>query len=118
VNTNAHGWQPALPGLTLPGADPAAGSPLLDAARATIDALDGAGLLQARHTLGVQLVLTLAGSIDANLRRDGKVTVAISQAARQLQDALAALPEPVVDDEDPLALFLGERARIGREALT
>jgi hypothetical protein len=113
-----HPWQPTLPGLTLPGTDTVGGSPLSNAARATIEALDAAGLLEPRHTLGVQLVLTLAGSIDANLRRDGKVTVAISQAARQLQDALAALPEPVIGEEDPLALFLRDRAGIARDVLT
>jgi len=113
-----HPWQPTLPGLTWDQGADSTSSPLSVAARATIEALDGAGLLEARHTLGVQLVLTLATSIDANLRRDGKVTVAISQAARQLQDALAALPVPVVDQTDPLAVFLGERAVIRREALT
>lgn len=112
-----HPWQPTLPGLTLGTTAAGGASPLSVAARATIAALDEAGLLEARHTLSVQLVLTLAESIDANLRRDGKVTVAISQAARQLQDAVAALPVPLVDDADPLALFLGERARIAREAM-
>jgi hypothetical protein len=110
-------WQPPLPGLTWDTPSAAGDSPLSEAARATIDALNGAGLLEPRHTLSVQLVLTLASSIDVNLRRDGKVTVAISQAARQLQDALAALPVPVVDEADPLAVFLGERAGIAREAL-
>jgi hypothetical protein len=114
---DSHPWQPTLPGLTWDATAGVGDSPLSRAARATIEALDGAGLLEARHTLGVQLVLTLAASIDANLRRDGKVTVAISQAARQLQDALAALPAPVVDDGDPLAAFLGERAVIRRDVL-
>jgi hypothetical protein len=110
-------WQPTLPGLTLGATDVAGGSPLTVAAQATIEALEAAGLLEPRHTLAVQLVLTLASSIDSNLRHGGKVTVAVAQAARQLQDALAALPVPAVGDVDPLAVFLGERARIGREVL-
>jgi len=103
--------------LTLDATAGVEGSPLSVAARATVEALDGAGLLEPRHALAVQLVLTLAESIDSNLAGGGRVTVAVAQAVRLLQDALAALPVPVVGEVDPLTVFLRERGRIAREAL-
>lgn len=110
-------WQPMLPGLTIGVPATSGVSPLARAAQATIAALEAQGLLEDRHTLAVQLVLTLAESIDKNLTRDGKVTVAISQAMKQLQDALGALPVPVVDAGDPLGIWMDDRHALAARVL-
>lgn len=86
-------YQPTFPDLD---DAPAIGSPseLEEAARASIRALDAAGLLKPRHALTVHLILSLARSLGAEMQR-GKITVAMSQATKQLLDAWATLPEPI-----------------------
>ena len=85
-------WQPSLPGLTL-GSSGTTPSELETAARATIQALDEGGLLEPRHALTVQLILGLSRSLGRDMAM-GKITVAMSQATRQLLDAIATLPVP------------------------
>ena len=81
-------WQPSLAGLTLPAAGR---SHLTDAARSTLAALDAAGALSDEHALTVQLILDLSAALDAGLG-SGRLSVATSQAVRQLLDAMATLP--------------------------
>ena len=91
-----NSWQPTLDGLTPPAGN--VGS-LSRAAVATIEALERDGLIEPRHTLTVQLILGLAGSLDGDLAR-GKITVAMSQATKQLLDAIASLPTPDAGPSD------------------
>lgn len=86
-----------LPGLEL---DPAMGgtSPLRNAVKATLAALDEAKLLEPRHTAVAQLALELADSVDAG-KRSGRASAA-AMAAAQLLSALDALPKPAALDAD------------------
>lgn len=114
----ADSWQPELEGLTPPRASAGA---LSKAARATVQALEDDQLLEPRHTLTVQLVLNLADALDRDMSR-GKISVAMSQATRQLLDAIEALPSPDAaqsDEWDELARAFAEadvRARERAEA--
>lgn len=95
-------WQPTLTGLTLPQA---ASSNLSTAAQAQLAALDRAGLLGDQHALTVQLILDLCTALDRGLG-SGKLSVATSQAVRQLLDALDALPKiESTGESDVLAEF-------------
>jgi hypothetical protein len=90
-------WQPAFDGLTLRGTgDPGV---LEHAALATIEALDLEGMLTQRHALTVQLILELSRSLGQDMAR-GRITVAMSQATRQLLDAIATLPVPAAAPSD------------------
>lgn len=108
-------WQPTLPGLTPPAGN--AGS-LAKAAVASIEALEADGLIEARHALTVQLILGLSSSLDADLAR-GKITVAMSQATRQLLDAIESLPTPDAgpsSEWDEMARAFAEADRAARAA--
>lgn len=89
----SHTYQPTFPDLDTA---PVAGAPseLEDAAKASIRALDEAGLLKPRHALTVRLILSLSRSLGMEMSR-GKITVAMSQATKQLLDAWSTLPEPI-----------------------
>lgn len=106
-------WQPTLPGLTPPSSN--TGS-LSKAAVASIAALEQDGLIEARHALTVQLILGLAQSLDGDLAR-GKITVAMSQATKQLLDAIDSLPTPDAgpsDEWDEMARAFAEADRRAR----
>lgn len=111
-------YQPSLDGIE-PTPAPGSGKvgDLGAAALKTVEALEAEGLLRPRHALLVQMIRTLAQSIDKNLERDGKVTVAISQATKQLLDALAALPEPAVKPAQGFEEFLSEWSSVRQEAI-
>jgi hypothetical protein len=96
MDPNSTAWQPTLPGLTPPTGS--TGS-LAKAAVATIAALEADGLIEARHALTVQLILGISASLDADLSR-GKITVAMSQATKQLLDAIDSLPTPDAGPSD------------------
>lgn len=106
MDHESAGWQPELPGLTPPKNDNAA---LVKAAVATVAALEADGLLEPRHALAVQSILTLAEQIGQ--QSTGKFTVAIGNGWRTLLDAIAALPVPessVSGDWDELAKRFAE----------
>lgn len=103
-------WQPAFDGLTLPTGDPGV---LERAALATIRALDDAGALKAQHALTVQLVLGLSRSLGRDMA-GGKITVAMSQATRQLLDAIASLPAPAAAPDDAWAALERRLAEAGQ----
>ena len=108
-------WQPALPGLTPPRSDPSA---LVAAAVATIRALEDQGLLEPRHALQVQAILSLAEQIGAD--RSGKFTVAVGQGWRTLLDAIEQLPQPTAersDEWDAMARAFAEADAAARAAV-
>lgn len=88
-------------------------SPLEQAARRTLAALQGDGLLTERHALTCQLILDLAQAIDAG-RRSGRAS-AVAMAAAQLREAFLSLPEPEEGPEsdgwEALARELHDAAR-------
>lgn len=111
-------YQPSLDGIDpKPASGPGKVGDLGAAAIRTVEALEAEGLLRPRHALLVQMIRTLAQSIDKNLERDGKVTVAISQATKQLLDALAALPEPAVKPAQGFEEMFGEWQAARQEAM-
>ena len=91
---------PPLPGLDLTTSGGHAPGAMRTAAVATLEALAAAELLEPRHTLTCQTVLSLSAAIDNGLSY-GKVSVATSTLVRHLLDAIDSLPAPVesaVDD--------------------
>lgn len=108
----ARGWQPTLPGLSLPSSGV---TDLERAALASMEALDADGVLEPRHALTVQLVLELSRVIGAGVRT-GK-TAAVAMAAKQLLEAIESLPTPAPDpgDKDPWAELERRLAEAARE---
>lgn len=90
-------WQPTFEGMTI---EEHGITPMETSARASLAALDAAGLLSARHALTCQLILELARVIGAGVRT-GK-TAAVAMAAKQLLEAIDSLPKP---DETPVDGF-------------
>lgn len=79
-----------LPGLqTVPDGD----GPITAAASSTLDALRCAGLLEPRHALTCQVVMSLAGAVDRGLVAH-KVSVATATLSKHLLEAIATLPQP------------------------
>lgn len=103
-----------LPGLT--DEAPTGASPLELAARQTLAHLARERLLDDGHAVQCQLLLDLCrGYSDSVRAARGKVTVAASAVAAQIQSLLDSLPEPVTtpdgDGFDQLAEELREAAR-------
>lgn len=90
--------QPPLPGM----ADLApAETPLEVAARLQIEDLRSRGLLDQSHAITVQLVLDLARVVGLSAAKGKAAGAAL--AARQLQDAVAALPSARADSFEQLS---------------
>lgn len=85
--------------LELPGLTPPAGSdtPMVVAAKATLDELRTLGVLERRHAVLVQLVLSLASAIDAGARM-GRAS-AVAMAAAQLRETVLTLDPPPEDGD-------------------
>ena len=102
--------QPALPGMDFAPRDH--DTPMVTAARLSLAALRDAGQIEARHTVLVQLVLSLSGAIDAGVRA-GRAS-AVAMAAKQLLETMLALDPPPEDGpadqaaKNALATFLAE----------
>lgn len=79
-----------LPGLSVPKSEGA----LLAAATATIEALQGEGVLTARHAITCQVVLQLAEAVDRGLAA-ARVSVATATLSKQLIESIESLPEPL-----------------------
>jgi hypothetical protein len=95
-----------LPGLEPPAAKE---SPLVTAARRTIAAVDGAGLLRERDALTCALILDLSAAVSAGTR--GGRASATAMAAAQLLAAIDRLPTPPEggdDDADPYTALARE----------
>ena len=88
--------QPQLPGLEVPAVH-SSDSPMVVAAKLTLDELRRAGQLGARHSVQVQLVLSLAQAIDAGAR-SGRAS-AVAMAAGQLNETMDRLDPP--DERNP-----------------
>lgn len=83
------------PQLSLPGLDPPTSGvdqPMVASARVTLAALRDTGNLEPRHAVLVQLVLSLAGAIDAGVR-SGRAS-AVAMAAKQLLETMLVLDPP------------------------
>lgn len=92
---------PTLAGLDIPtGAQGA----ITEAAKATLAALDQDHLLEARHALTCQVVLSLAQAVDRGLAAH-RVTVATSTLSKQLLEAIETLPEPAEAGSDAWMAF-------------
>lgn len=85
--------------VALPGLEEPAGrsTPLEDAARKSIQALQAQGLLGPEHAITLQLVLDLARAVGQSA---GSHASAAAMAAAQLREAWATLPQPVEDGGD------------------
>lgn len=83
--------QPQLPGLEVPEVH-SSDSPMVVAAKRTLDELRRSGQLGARHAVQVQLVLSLAAAIDAGARA-GRAS-AVAMAAGQLNETMDRLDPP------------------------
>jgi hypothetical protein len=88
--------QPQLPGLELPEPHPS-DSPMMAAAKATLAELRRTGSVGARHAVQVQLVLQLAGAIDAGTR-SGRAS-AVAMASKELRETMLVLDPP--DESNP-----------------
>lgn len=88
----------ALPGLEPP--TPREGH-MVVAARATIAALQEAERIERRHTVLVQLVLSLAAAIDRGVY-SGRAS-AVAMAAAQLRETVLILDPPPEDGDADLA---------------
>lgn len=85
--------------LELPGVVPPAGdhdSAMVSAAKRSLAQLAATGQLTERHAVQVQLVVSLAGAIDAGTRA-GRAS-AVAMAARELRETMLVLDPP---PEDP-----------------
>lgn len=100
--------QPTLPGFEAPTRGP--DTPMVKAARATLDALATAQVLEPRHAVLVQLVMSLAGAIDAGVR-SGRAS-AVAMAAAQLRETMLVLDPPpevgATDASAALAKFVAD----------
>ena len=99
-----------------PYADQGPGA-VASACRHTLASLSDAGLLEARHAASAALVLALADSIDQLTRYGGtRKGTPLALLARELREALAALPEPVAEvDGAWLELEAALRVAAGRD---
>lgn len=89
-----------LPGLA-PPAPESRPSELELAARRTLAALDALDLLTERHAVHAQLLLDLARGYSRSVEASGgKVTVAASAVAAQIQNLLDSLPTPDTEADD------------------
>lgn len=88
--------QPQLPGLEVPEVH-TSDSPMVVAAKQTLAELKRAGALGARHSVRVQLVLSLAQAIDSGARA-GRAS-AVAMAAAQLNETVDKLDPP--DESNP-----------------
>lgn len=83
-------------------------SPMVAAARTTLEQLHRDGLISVRNAVMVQLVLSLAEAIDGG-RRNGRAS-AVAMAAKELREAILILDPPPeggpVGGEDKLAAFI------------
>lgn len=114
--TTAADWTPDDQALPLPGLedDRDQDSALERAVRRTIRALDAQGLLTEIHAARCQLLLDLARGY-ARSTAGGKVTVAASAVAGQIQALLESLPEPVEGGEqDAWSQLVAEFRAAGR----
>lgn len=101
----SRSWQPSFPGV-VPQADQREqhASALVDAAYATLRALDDEHLLTPAHAVTCQLVLELARAVTAGVR-SGRAS-AVALAARELREAIATLPTAVAVVPDDWARFV------------
>lgn len=67
------------------------GHPIHDAARATIEALKSTGVLDASHSLKVELILQGSRALDREFKRD-KLSVATTTLLAKLVDVAEGLP--------------------------
>lgn len=99
------------PAEMLPGFNPEAtrstDSGLRDAAAATIDALNAAGLLDAKHALTAQLLLAVSERAGIGLQA-GKTTIATTNLIRLLADLIDRLPTGNDAVANSAAAFLAE----------
>lgn len=102
IDAEARPYQPTFPGLGSQSSGLVSG--LEAAALTTIEALDRQHLLGPEHTLTVQLVVELARAVAAGVR-SGRAS-AVALAAKELREALATLPEPVVKANDEWLAFV------------
>jgi len=70
---------------------------MVRSARVTLQALRDADRLESRHAVLVQLVLSLAGAIDAGVR-SGRAS-AVAMAAKQLLETMLVLDPPPEDGD-------------------
>lgn len=87
--SGADDGQLALPGLTPPRDSDTA---MVVAAKFTLDELRNLGVLERRHAVLVQLVLSLSAAIDAGTRA-GRAS-AVAMAAAQLRETILTLDPP------------------------
>lgn len=104
------GWQPSFEGLTLK-TTPGDGA-LTSAALATLQQLDELGALKQYHALQMQLILSLARAVDAGLAY-GRISVATSNMAKQLGEALKDLPMPETINDAFNAFMAGHAELLG-----
>lgn len=86
----------AIPGLVIPDAFAGMGAgahgPMAKAARVTLEALRDAGSLEPRHSVLVQLVLSMAQAVDRGVT-SGRASAA-AMAAKQLLETMLVLDPP------------------------
>jgi hypothetical protein len=95
-------WQPSFDGLELPQTDT---GPITMAAQTMLAHLDKSGLLTSANALDVQIVLSLAATLDRGLSVP-KPTVATSTFAKQLHEFIERLPMPSDATNDKLNEFM------------
>ena len=83
---------PTIDGMTLPS--PGHGTPIETATEATILALESAGLIEPRHAAMCELARSMAAAIGASTRYGRGASQGLAVCARELREALAALPAP------------------------
>lgn len=84
--------------LPLPGLEPAQlDSAMVTAAKVTLAELRELGVIERRHSVLVQLVLSLAAAIDAGTRA-GRAS-AVAMAAAQLRETMLTLDPPPEDGD-------------------
>lgn len=88
---------PTIPGLEVP-ARPDLEGPMVASARVSLEALRASGSLEARHSVLVQLVISLAGAIDRGVV-SGRAS-AVAMAAKQLLETMLVLDPPPADAGD------------------
>ena len=98
------------PLIVIPGVDDlipdGSVSPLELAARRTLRELTKAGLLTDVHAVHSQLLLDLARGYSSSVRQaNGKVTVAASTTAAQIQALLDRLPKPEAVEDPEVEAF-------------
>lgn len=86
--------QPMLPGLTPPAQGD---TPMVVAAKVTLDELRRLGVVERRHSVLVALVLSLSSAIDAGTKA-GRAS-AVAMAAAQLRETVLTLDPPPEDGD-------------------